>query len=507
MINSGIHSAILFAVFYFLFDCSVVQAQNTFNTTIDFDSNYEAASSIFIDSNYFYIIGSGYVVDNNYWVGLFFCKTDFQGNVLWRKTYTAGATSLYPSYNAISTKNGLIYIAGTHVIETFGERNVFLCGIDPLTGDTTKYLEFIEPGIEEAYRLAWMPDSTILIYGATAVDDYLKLLLMKVDTNGNILYSTYYGEGLVEDTYFFQLDDNGDIYLAYGNKECDPSGYYFYSVNQDGSLHTTFHSDINCMEWGAPSLTDNGFYVAGYEYYTYLYTFFAKLDSDYNYIWKNYFSPDYTYYLWSQYELQDGSVIVYGSKRYNGIIPVDHAFLRKIDKTGNTVWEREYYTQEEMYYSYIWDIDETPDGSLVCVGQGNGEPILESGYLSENVWLLKLDSLGCLDGNCDSNIIVQTGAQIHQDAISVYPNPIVEQGTILIDLDKIDLSGISYLEIEICDLYGHILHEFTVDAFHWNINGNKILIPVTNNFYSDGVYFAQVKAQKIIIGSVKIVFY
>ena len=483
-------------------------SQTTFSKTIDFSGNQETAEAVIINENNIFLIGNGLEIDNNYLIGLFFSKTDFQGNVIWRRTFTKDSTSLFSGFNAITDNQGIIYITGAHVIEPYEEVNAFLCSIDPISGDTLLFKEFVDPGVEAGYRIQWLPDSTILIYGTTSVDDHSRILLMNVDTTGQIIFNKYYGTGIVRDSRYFQVDDNGSIAIAFGDEDCDPTGYYFYSIDQVGNLSSTFHSDINCLEWGVPSLTDDGYYIASYDYYIYTLTFFGKLNSDFSYAWKNYFEPDGTYALWAQYELDDGSVIVYGSKEYSGTTNATHAFLRKIDSNGNTIWEREYYTEKEFYPSYIWNIIETAEGELICVGTGCDEPLQENGFLSQNFWLFKLDSVGCLNAGCDSldHINDSTSTELlNNDFLVIYPNPMHTEATIQINTDNLNISGVNYLEFETYDISGKLINEFTVDKFHWTVDGNKIQINYQVQNLSSGMYMIKIKSDGDVSGMIKFV--
>lgn len=484
---------------------NVLLSQTTFSETIDFNGNQESAYATILYGNYIYSIGDGIMIEDGYKKGLFFCKTDLQGNVVWRRTFIDESATFNSGLNAIVNKSGIIYITGGRIIESLEETNAFLCSIDPSNGDTLKFYEFDFPGVEAGYRVQWMPDSTILIYGTKTVTGYGKILLMNVDTLGNIIFNKYYGTGIVRNSRYFQLDDNGSISIAFGDEDCDPRGYTFHSIDMLGNIVSTTHADENCLEWGVPSLSDDGYYIAGYEYYIYTLTFLAKLNNDFSYTWKNYFEPDGVYLLWAQHELMDGSVIVYGSKLNEGYS--EHAFIRKIDASGNTIWEREYYTEQDLYPNYIWDISETPEGDLICVGTAFAEPLMETGFLSQNFWLLRLDSLGCIEAGCDTIGNENPSHIVNFPAISIYPNPLINEGAIQINLDLVDINNVTYFEIELRDIAGHILEEFTIDQFHWKITNNKINIPFSRGTYSSGIYFIELKTTNKIIGNLKVLLF
>lgn len=489
----------------FMLKVDALFCQTTFSKTIDFNGNQESAYAISVSEDYLYLIGNGLVVDDGYIKGIFICKTDLNGNVIWRRTFISDSSSLSSGSNSITDKNGNIYITGGKIIEPNEESNVFFCSFDPLTGDTIRFSEFIFPGIEAGFTIQWMPDSTLLIYGLKMVGGYSRILLMNIDTTGGVIFNKYYGDGSMTDSRCFQLSESGNISIAFGDSDCDPVGYTIQSVDDIGNVLSTYQSEINCLVWGVPGLYDDGYFIASYEYYLYKLTFFAKLNADFTYAWKNYFLPDDLYLLYSQYELADGNIIVFGSKLNEGETNSEHAFLRKINNYGETVWERQYYTEEEFYPNYIWDITATASGELICVGTGFGEPLLESGFLSQNFWLLKLDSLGCLEIGCDSADIEIPIPPFYSPDILIFPNPLTQEGTIQINAEAFNLFDVLYLEIECRNLSGQMIEEFTVDRFYWTLIDDMITIPLTMGANAPGVYFIQIKTINKILGNLKVV--
>lgn len=117
-------------------------SQTTFSETIDFNGNQESAYAILLYDDHIYSIGNGLMIEEGYRNGLFFCKTDMQGNVVWRRTFIDDSATLATGINAIVDKNGIIYIAGRRTTDLLDETNTFLCSIDPSNGDTLKFYEF-----------------------------------------------------------------------------------------------------------------------------------------------------------------------------------------------------------------------------------------------------------------------------------------------------------------------------------------------------------------------------
>ena len=109
---------------------NVLLSQTTFSETIDFNGNQESAYTTIQYDNYIYLMGNGLLVDDGYKKGLFFCKTDLLGNVVWHRTFVDDSSTLSSGFNALVDQSGIIYITGGCTNETLGETNAFLCSID-----------------------------------------------------------------------------------------------------------------------------------------------------------------------------------------------------------------------------------------------------------------------------------------------------------------------------------------------------------------------------------------
>lgn len=130
----------------------------------------------------------------------------------------------------------------------------------------------------------------------------------------------------------------------------------------------------------------------------------------------------------------------------------------------------------------------------------------ETGLLNQNFWLLRLDSLGCLEAGCDTVNNDNPILTSNTSAISIYPNPLTNEGVIQINLDHFDLTDVSYLEFEIRNLTGQIVKEFTIDKFHWNIIDNNLKVPLFRETFTDGIYLVQIKTSFYTLGNAKVLF-
>ena len=99
----------------------------------------------------------------------------------------------------------------------------------------------------------------------------------------------------------------------------------------------------------------------------------------------------------------------------------------KLDKNGEVLWTRLYSHFEVggvLPWQMFWDVKPTSDGGLVLTGEANSED-----YPYGQLWLLKLDSLGCLVPGCNTVGMEEVVTDL-QGRLSVSPNPASEQARV-----------------------------------------------------------------------------
>ena len=140
--------------------------------------------------------------------------------------------------------------------------------------------------------------------------------------------------------------------------------------------------------------------------------------------------------------LPDGSIALCGTLR-NTTIPGlwDNGMLHKLDAEGNILWSRYYahYTNLPAGFEHIFNaVQPTSDGGFILTGEAQGQAPPNSSRL----WLVKLDSLGCLVPGCNTVGVEEFESQL-QSALRVGPNPANEQVHVALVLpDGYQLDGL-----------------------------------------------------------------
>ncbi len=122
------------------------------------------------------------------------------------------------------------------------------------------------------------------------------------------------------------------------------------------------------------------------------------------------------------FQLPDGSLVVCGTIR-NTTTPGlwDNGMLHKLDANGNVLWSRYYahYTGLPVGYDHIFNaVQPTSDGGFILTGEAQGQ----SPPNRSRLWLVKLDSLGCLVPGCNTVGVEEFESEL-QGALRISPNP------------------------------------------------------------------------------------
>ncbi len=140
---------------------------------------------------------------------------------------------------------------------------------------------------------------------------------------------------------------------------------------------------------------------------------------------------DWSCYLHAGFENPDGSLIVAGWAR--DTIHGQAGMLFLLDSEGNTIWQRFYahypsnsFGDDQIFY----DVKRTSDGGLVLTGETNG-----GDFPYAQLWLLKLDSAGCLVPGCGS-VGVEEYTDLFNGKLVITPNPANERTQVTLTLPE-----------------------------------------------------------------------
>lgn len=430
--------------------------------------------------------------------------------------------------------DGSIYIFGDTDSATFGKNDFSLTKFDKYGNQLwTKYYGSINS--ENGFYLNTTADGNLVFVGETVAAGDANILIYKVDTSGTILWNKSYATAVNESaTYIEQTKDGG--YIVSGSQN-DSLGYYdllALKLDSDGNYqwHRTYGPGRNDYAKMIHETTD-GFILVGdtgdslnnYDVSV------LRLDTLGKTIWSKNYGDSLANGSQGVINTSDGNYLFYGETQISPGSRFD-AFLKKIDPTGNILWEKKYGgTEADAIFSVI----ETSDGGFACTGYSNsynnhqpldvillktdasgnfswqqtygrngidiGYEIIKSidtdGYIitgkvftsSDDCYLLKLDA----DGKVTA--IPTYSDQINTSMlVTLYPNPASENISIAYELK--DPSAI--YDLVIYDVKGGILKSVPLDK-----QKNNILTDIHE--LASGTYFCSLLENNKAISSKKFI--
>lgn len=141
-------------------------------------------------------------------------------------------------------------------------------------------------------------------------------------------------------------------------------------------------------------------------------------------------------------------------------------WLFRMSPAGELRWERNYLTrigpnQEENPFTSLVNVVGTSDGGVLAIGRADN--LLPTGEYETDMWVLKLDSLGCLQPDCGlRTVLLPAGEPQPADTappmLELYPNPASTRVTVVLPAD---VSGPK--QILVADALGRLILQKTVD--------------------------------------------
>ena len=435
-----------------------VLAQTTFfNRAIDFNGQVDLSFHIMhvTDSSYVSIGKSLNLMnanEGNYLVYI----TSKDGSIDTVKNYYFTHTKYWGGHGEKTQDGNYIHLS-TKVLTNIGDQDLFLAKLT-LLGDTlwTKTYgdtNYISNGVDVVENA----DGTLILIGW----EYEKngwdsrLFLLKTDHLGNIVWrKNYQRTNYLEQVFNMIGTDDGGVVFACVERpnggddrglvyKVDSTGaivwknYYVNNIGESFSIDIVSSLEGGYMVAGAYEVPGNDGVFRGA---------LLKIDEngyrewDKKYGYPNSFGMDLTEGFNKIMQLPDSSYALLGSTRNadlinDGILGEDDGWLLKTDKEGNELWSRVYtnsYLATGSKIDYLYDFQSTPDGGFVAVGSCRGP-------VTQEAWILKLDSCGCDSISClydaDDNCGIQVSDTIRDtlgilanqsgfNLLKVYPNPV-----------------------------------------------------------------------------------
>ena len=337
----------------------------------------------------------------------------------------------------------------------------FVAGSTALVGDTnrvaiylldefgtvTDFFELQLPGQSWIGRGGAQTDSgEFVVVGEMANGPDLDAFLVKTDVQGNVLWVRTYGDpALREGLTSVQPGPWGGYYLG-GQREVSLGNYEPYIIRVDdlgfvigqADYPGPYYRSTNAQLTLAP---DGGVWVGGG------YNVAAgpegrratiyKVDQNGALLWRKLYGPTSRTGFFTVQEVPGSTdlaaagfndSLVFGG----GITGV----LLRTTATGDSLWMRNYAYSDSLLSngnSGFYDMQPTPDGGFIAVGFAYYAFLADTTY-SQDVWVVKVDSMGCIEPGCHLVTGIETQITNLRDALNVAPNPVTSGSTLQVQL-------------------------------------------------------------------------
>ncbi len=408
--------------------------QQYFNKRYDFD-RFETGWSIVQDSNkYVAAIGT---LDTASLVKLKVFAIDSVGNSVWIKSYESSHLSYYAGGpgSLVKTFTGGFAIGGG-IEDTVGSINddATLFVFNNL-GDTIWSRSFGDSLFQTFYQCKQTRDSGYICCGYTSSYDVRgDVLLIKTDKFGNLEWQRHYGiSGFFENAESVVQTSDGGYFIG-GER------YNYSTWNGDFMLIKT--DSLGNVKWqrfiGGPYedacwsvlQTSDGNLVGAGAFVVYdsvphggnpfSKPFVVKYDTSGVLLWQNIMGPvRYSTGVFTISELPDGDLVAAGVT-YDDSAFYSLGLVEKLNGLGDSMW---YRTYRNIYghtsTNELLDIRLCIDGGFIAIGDVN--PVVpDTG--TQDIWILKLDSMGCDTANCWMYVSVNEN-NLSEEEFALYPNP------------------------------------------------------------------------------------
>lgn len=330
----------------------------------------------------------GYIITGSFFLSnglekVVLIKTDSNGDTLWAKNY---GTNDYQSGQSVVQASDGGYIVLGYTLSTGEYSDLLIIRTDD-NGDTLWTKTYGGSGPDYGRCIQQTTDGGIIITGSSAaIDSFYKILLHKLDENGNIIWiRNYSGYRHAFGNTVQQTIDGG--YIVTGLVELDNNKYHTILIKKDENGFTTwtkFYEDTFFIASGIQT-NEGGYIITGSRYSIDSGDDVSLLKTDENgdSLWCKNYGGIYSDVGNFVQQTMDGGYIITGNKNLNGYQSTN-LYLIKTDINGDTLWTRTYGDK-----STGESVQQTIDGGYIITGKTNiGN--------EEYIYLVKTDINGTL---------------------------------------------------------------------------------------------------------------
>ncbi len=376
-------------------------------------------------------------------------RIDSAGEVLSEDLMISGLNSIYAGWAncAAIGPDGEVIIGGA-VLPYVGLIRPVVFSF-AANGDSLWYRDYGDEDNEWVGRQALIcKDGGYMLCGETSFTGALDGFLLKTDSSGTEQWRRTYGGSSFWDFATSVDTTNSDGYFIGGASQLSPTNFdmWVLRVTSEGDTLWTMrwgsvYDDPNALLTtkanGNPVVASAWGYAPEFDLTR---AYMAELDAeDGGMIWEREYGPiAYATTLLAAKEVGPGTGHIAAGFMHDTLGSSKGLLLRTTDN-GDSLWMRSYFYYDSLMLDgtgQFKDVITTTDGGFIACGvvffsaSGNNPP----GY-NQDVWVVKVDSLGCIVPGCDDfNVLITEQVTNLRDALQVFPNPARGSATVSVKL-------------------------------------------------------------------------
>jgi len=330
-------------------------------------------------------------------------KLDNQGNISWQKRY--GGTGLDAAYSILQTSDDGYIVQGYTGSYGAGDFDILLLKLDS-NGNIIWQKAYGGPNFDRGYSIKQTLDSGYVIAGYTGTDGAAEgssndILVLKVDSNGNLSWMKTYGGSQGDHAKSITATSDGGSLVTGFTESFGAGGRDLFVLKLDGSGNVTWMNTYgtsgNDVSYAnGLENEDESYLVAGAtnSFGTGDFDFWLlKLDSTGNIIWQKTYGGIKRDVATALQQTTDGGYILTGQTASFGVGVYD-TLLLKLDSDGTIIWQKNYGGTGD---GHAFAVQESTNGAFILAGYENSSSA--GGY---DYSVMKVDSEGNIP---DCNIV------------------------------------------------------------------------------------------------------
>ncbi len=320
-------------------------------------------------------------------------------------------------------------------------------------------------------------DGGFLVVGETVTNTEMDAFAVKTDPQGEVEWYQTYGEpGLNESLTSIVPAPWGGYYIG-GSRETSTwiwepwivrvdelgnligAGDYGTIYNETPNAQLTLASDGNVLVAGGLNIENSPDGLKSCLY---------KVDASGDVIWQHLYGPVSRVGLLVVQEISNSTDLIAAGfdDRSNLAGPIQGILLRTT-ATGDSLWMRSYAYHDslvELGNAGFYDMQPTPDGGFLAVGFAMSEwqqgPSGWEQIYSRDVWVVKTDSMGCLEPGCHLITGMETQITNLGGVLNVWPNPVAAGSQVQVEVELPESFVVQgALRLTVTDAAGRLVHE------------------------------------------------